>query len=176
MESEFKSETLKDEIGALEFQKQKSFKAPPKEWVNHRLENLYETLNKNTCISALALKDILGTIQLEPISEVGEDYYGIINYGLKIASSADANQKPPRNDKYLDSRFSLYNLKDCTGLILLNPSDFAGRGNDSGVANNKGFKPYYVAHTKIQTLALLDRDKGSNWSHWWRRRVSNPRP
>ncbi|MCK4786551.1 MAG: hypothetical protein KAV87_22520, partial [Desulfobacteraceae bacterium] len=26
------------------------------------------------------------------------------------------------------------------------------------------FKPYYVAHTKIQTLALLDdKYKGSNW-------------
>ena len=28
----------------------------------------------------------------------------------------------------------------------------------------RNFKPYYVAHTKIQTLALLDEQgKGSNW-------------
>jgi len=39
-----------------------------------------------------------------------------------------------------------------------------------GRSYGAGFKPYYVAHTKIQTLALLDsREKGSNWSRWWRR-------
>ena len=129
-EAETKSESLKDEIGALEFQKQKRFKAPPKEWINHRLENLHQTLSKNSCVSALALKDILGTIQLEPISEEKDDFYGVI--------------------KGMDSRF---------------------RGNDNW------FKPYYVAHTKIQTLALLDnREKGSNWSRWWRRGESNPGP
>ena len=38
------------------------------------------------------------------------------------------------------------------------------------------FKPYYVAHTKIRTLALLDEEhKGSNWYHWRRGRDSNPR-
>jgi len=82
---------------------------------------LHETLGKNTCASALALKNILGTIQLEPISEEKDDFYKIMMGGE--------------------------------------------------------FKPYYVAHTKIQTLTLLDsKEKGSNWSHWWRRRESNPRP
>ena len=120
-EAETKSDSLKDEIGALEFQKQKQFKAPAKEWINHRLENLHQTLSKNTSASALALKEILGTIELEPISEEKDDFYKIMIGG--------------------------------------------------------GFKPYYVAHTKIQTLALLDnKTKGSNWSHWWRRRESNPRP
>ena len=38
------------------------------------------------------------------------------------------------------------------------------------------FKPYYIAHTNIQTLALLDdKYKGSNWYHWRRGRDSNPR-
>ena len=37
-------------------------------------------------------------------------------------------------------------------------------------SGEREFKPYYVAHTKIQTLALLDdRYKGSNWSRWWTR-------
>ncbi len=32
------------------------------------------------------------------------------------------------------------------------------------------FKPYYAAHTKIQTLARLEeKDQGSNWFKWWRR-------
>ena len=50
------------------------------------------------------------------------------------------------------------------------------RNGGGGVPPHSGsgsFKPYYVAHTKIRTLALLDdRDKGSNWSRWWRWRDS----
>ena len=59
-EAETRSEALKEEIGGLEFQKQNTFKSPPKEWINHRLEKLHETLNKNTTSSALALKEVLG--------------------------------------------------------------------------------------------------------------------
>jgi len=37
------------------------------------------------------------------------------------------------------------------------------------VINEDNFKPYYVAHTKIRTLALLDDEhQGSNWLHWRR--------
>ena len=52
---------------SLEFQKKGAFKSPPKEWIDHRLENFYETLNKNTKSSALALKDLLGPIEMEPV-------------------------------------------------------------------------------------------------------------
>jgi len=135
-EVELKSENLKEDIKSLEFQRQNTFKAPPKEWIKDRLENLHQTLDKNTCSSALALKSLIGTIQLEPVSEESEDFYRLV----EIASSGPS--APPRND--------------------------------SGF---RPFKPYYVAHTKIQTLALLDdKDKVSNWSMWWRRRKSNPRP
>ena len=121
-EDEMKSENLKEEIKSLEFQRQNTFKAPPKEWIKDRLENLHQTLAKNTCSSASALKSLLGTIQLEPVSDRNEDFYSIVN-------------------------------------------------------GEKKFKPYYIAHTKIQTLAVLDdRHKVSNWSRWWRRRESNPRP
>ena len=120
-EAEKRGENIKQEMKSLEFQKQNSFKAPPKEWINLRLEKLHETLSKNTVTSGLALKEVLGTIQLEPISEKESDFYYIINNG------------------------------------------------------KKEFKPYYIAHTKIQTLALLDeRQKGSNWYHWRRGRDSNP--
>ena len=42
-------------------------------------------------------------------------------------------------------------------------------------------KPYYMARTSLDTLALLDpppgvRDTGSNSLRWWRRGESNPRP
>jgi len=116
------SDDLKEEIKSLKFQKENSFKSPPKEWINHRLESLHETLSKNTVSSALALKGILGTIQLEPVSDEESDFYYIISNG------------------------------------------------------EKKFKPYYIAHTKIQTLALLDdRYKSSNWLQWRRGRDSNPR-
>ena len=103
------------EIGSLEFQEKKSFKAPPKEWIDHRLANLRETLSKDTVSSALALKELLSPIMLEPILTKDTDFYSL----------------------------------------------FAGEEKD--------FKPYYVAHTKIETLALLDEEnKGSNWYHWRR--------
>ena len=122
-EAENKGENLKQEIESLEFQKQNSFKTPPREWINHRLDELKETLSKDTVSSALALKKFLAPIRLEPVSDKESDFYHIISNG------------------------------------------------------EKEFKPYYVAHTKIQTLALLDnKDKGSNWSNWWRWADSNCRP
>ena len=115
-DAEIKSEGLKQEIDSLAFQKSNRFQAPPKEWINHRLERLNETLNKNTVSSALALKELLGSIRLEPIADKEKDVYSLITDG-----------------------------------------EYA-------------FKPYYVAHTKIQTLALLDnKHKGSNWYQWRRK-------
>ena len=120
-EAEKKNEELTQEIGSLEFQKANSFKAPPKEWINYRLENLRETLNKNTVSSALALKELLGPISLEPVLTKENDFYRLSE------------------------------------------------------GNEKNFKPYCVAHSKIRTLALLDEEKkGSNWLHWRRGRDSNP--
>ena len=121
-EAETRSENLKEEMLSLEYQRKNTFKTPPQEWIKDKLEKLHETLSKNTRFSALALKKILGPIQLEPISHTNNDFYNIIN-------------------------------------------------------GEKKFKPYYMAHTKIKTLALIDdKDKGSNWSGWWRWRESNPRP
>jgi hypothetical protein len=47
-EAEKRSENLKQEVNSLEFQQQNTFKAPPKEWIDLRLERSRETLNKNT--------------------------------------------------------------------------------------------------------------------------------
>jgi len=136
-EAEAKSVNLGDEIKSLEFQKRNAFKAPPKEWIKDRLENLHETLNKDTCSSALALKDLLGTIELEAIKSESEDFYGLVE---------DKNGDTPLKENIVE---------ECPHF----------------------FKPYYVAHTKIQTLALLDdRYKCSNWSRWWRCGDSNSGP
>ena len=129
-DAETKSDELKIDMGSLEFQKQGAFKAPPKEWINHRLDNLRETLNQNTTASALALKELLGDTYLEPVLDEKELMPEDIIGGAGIASAASR----PRND-----------------------------------CGEAPFKPYYVAHTKIQTLALLDAEhKGSNW-YCWRR-------
>jgi hypothetical protein len=62
-------------------------------------------------------------------------------------------------------------LKELLGNIRLEPiadkeSDIYSLINSS----QSEFKPYYVAHTKINTLALLDdRDKGANWYYWRRK-------
>ena len=48
-----RSGELEQEIVALEFQRGNTFKTPPKEWINHRLERLNETLNQNTVASSL---------------------------------------------------------------------------------------------------------------------------
>ena len=58
-DAEKKDEELKQELSALEFQKERTFKSPPKEWINHRLERLNETLNKDTVASFQALKELL---------------------------------------------------------------------------------------------------------------------
>lgn len=120
-EAERRNDELRQEVESLVFQKTNSFKAPPKEWINHRLENLRETLNKNTVSSALALKELLGSITLEAVLTKEADFY------------------------------QLFEEKE------------------------RDFKPYYVAHSKIRTLALLDDEhKGSNWLQWRRGWDLNP--
>ena len=99
---------------------------------------------KNTTASALALKELLGQIRLEPVTE-SSLFYEIATLPSGV-----------RNDILLN------------GIATLS----------SKARNDKGmeFKPFYIAHTKIQTLALLDdRYKGSNWLHWRRGWDSNPR-
>ncbi len=135
-DAEKRNDELKQEVESLEFQKENSFKAPPKEWINHRLENLRETLNKNTVFSSIALKELLAPINLEPVLTKENDFYQL----------------------------------------------FSG--------DERNFKPYYVAHTKIQTLALLDEKQNSgtvpsgdspcgtnssNWYHWRKEQDSNLR-
>ncbi len=120
-DAETRGDQLKDETESLELQKRKCFVSPPKEWIKHRVKKLRETLNKNTVTSGLALKELLGTVRLEPIMEPESDPYQVL------------------------------------------------------AGDNKKFKPYYVAHTKVQALALLDESqKASNWLQRRRARDSNP--
>ncbi len=121
-DTENKCETLKKEIDLLSYQKQNKFISPPREWLKHRLDKLRDTLNKNTTSYSKTLKELLGAISMEPVTDKRSDFFYILSEG---------------------------DIK---------------------------FKPYYVAHRKIQTLALLDdKYKSSNLLHWRRGRDSNPR-
>ena len=118
VDAENRQDKLQGEIKALDFQRTNAFKAPPKEWIKFRLEKFQETLNKNTKASALALKDLLGTIELEPV----------------------------RSDPIVEN------------------------------GNLIEQKPFYIAHSNIETLALLDeKHKGTNWYLLRRKWDSNPR-
>jgi len=66
-DAENRQEKLSSEMKALDFQKNNAFKAPLKEWIDNKLEKLHEILDPNTKASALALKELLGTIDLEPV-------------------------------------------------------------------------------------------------------------
>lgn len=107
VDAEDRSGKLKGEIEGLEYQKQNAFKAPPREWIEHQLGKFKETLDMNTKASALALKELLGTVEMEPIG------------GECVVKNGNLVQ----------------------------------------------VKPYCVAYSNIQTFALLEESKGSNWLH-----------
>ena len=99
--------------------------------------------------------------------------------GKNTVSSARALKEvlgPIKLEPIMDKGKDFYGIMELGMDSRFHPSG-TSRGNDSiGSENdNVRFKPYYVAHTKIQTLALLDdRHKGSNWYHWRRSKDSNP--
>jgi len=120
-EAEAKSDGLQQDITGLEAQGSRTFEPPPKEWITLRLERLRETLHQNVGAAAQALKELLGTVRLEPITDQAADPYHVM------------------------------------------------------AEEGYTFKPYYVAHTNINTLALLNEHQGAKWSNWWRRRELHPR-
>ena len=116
VETELRVDALREELAGLQRSRDKVSQAPPAEWIEERLTGLREVFERNTERAALALRKLLGPIELEPL-------------------------KP-----------------------------------DVG-------KPYYVARTTLDTLALTEPpsgpqnpEGGSTSLYWWRRRESNPRP
>ncbi len=45
------------------------------------MEELRDTLNQNTVTSSLALKELLGSISLEPVTDKKSDFYYIVSDG-----------------------------------------------------------------------------------------------
>lgn len=66
-DAENRQEKLKNEMQALEFQTKNAFKTPPRQWIDFRLGKLYDTLKRDIRAAALALKELFGKIELEPM-------------------------------------------------------------------------------------------------------------
>ncbi len=71
-----RAEALREEVEALRRSRRKVFQTPPVEWIEERLSRVQEVLERRTERSALLLRDVLGTIRLEPKrGDVGRPYY-----------------------------------------------------------------------------------------------------
>ncbi|MEX1258766.1 MAG: hypothetical protein WEG36_14215 [Gemmatimonadota bacterium] len=52
--------------------------APPREWIEDRLDGMQELLERRTEQSALLLRELLGQVRLEPtLGDIGRPYYGV---------------------------------------------------------------------------------------------------
>jgi hypothetical protein len=60
------SKKINGKMQGLEFQRTAGFKAPPREWIQFKLDRLHATLTQNGEAAALSLKNLLGRIELEP--------------------------------------------------------------------------------------------------------------
>ena len=75
-EAERRSEALGQEIGLLEGTVASLFKAPPREWIEHRVAQLKTVLEAETERSALLLRGVLGPVRLCPVQpDIGRPYY-----------------------------------------------------------------------------------------------------
>jgi len=59
-------DALREELNGLRRSREKVFQAPPVEWIEERLAQMKQVLERRTEHSALLLRSILGKIQLEP--------------------------------------------------------------------------------------------------------------
>jgi len=76
VETERRVEALREELDGLRRSSEKIFQAPPVEWIEERLTQLKDLLERRTVQSALILRRLLGQIRLEPTrGDIGRPYY-----------------------------------------------------------------------------------------------------
>jgi len=76
VETERRVETLREELNGLRRSSEKVFQAPPLGWIEERLTQLKDLLERRTEQSALILRRLLGQIRLEPTrGDIGRPYY-----------------------------------------------------------------------------------------------------
>ena len=71
-DTEGRVERLREEVEGLQESRERVFKVPPIDWIKERLSKLEETLENQTEKSALVLREILGSICLEPVTDEAE--------------------------------------------------------------------------------------------------------
>ncbi|MBI4168655.1 MAG: recombinase family protein [Acidobacteria bacterium] len=76
VETDRRVEALREELDGLRRSSEKVFQAPPLEWIEERLTQLKDLLERRTEQSALILRRFLGQIRLEPTrGDIGRPYY-----------------------------------------------------------------------------------------------------
>jgi hypothetical protein len=76
VEIERSVEGLREELDGLRRSREKMFQAPPVEWIEERLAEMQEVLERRAERSALLLRELLGRARLEPTQgDVGRPYY-----------------------------------------------------------------------------------------------------
>jgi hypothetical protein len=74
--TETRIDEVRADLSALYASRDSLFEAPPIEWIEERLRNLREILERRVGHSALALKKLLGEIRLKPVHpDIGKPYY-----------------------------------------------------------------------------------------------------
>jgi len=74
--AELRARDLTEELAALEATAKSVLRAPPAEWIAHRLQKLDGLLGSATERSALLLRRVLGTVKLTPVTpELGRSCY-----------------------------------------------------------------------------------------------------
>ncbi len=75
LDTEKRVEALREEVEGLRASRERVFKVPPVKWIAERLRNLQEVLEGRTEKSALLLRDVLGPIRLEPVTDAEKPFY-----------------------------------------------------------------------------------------------------
>jgi site-specific DNA recombinase len=98
VETERRVEALREELGGLRWSGDKVFQAPPVEWIEQRLEQLGEVLDRRTGKSAIALRRLLGKIRMEPTQgDIGKPYY-VAKTSIDALEILNEPQKKNRRD------------------------------------------------------------------------------
>ena len=76
LDTERKVHALKEELEGLRRSRNKIFQAPPREWVEERLTQLKDVLERNPDRAGLVLRKFLGSLRLDPTrGDIGRPYY-----------------------------------------------------------------------------------------------------
>jgi len=76
LDTERKVDALKEELEGLRRSRDKVFQTPPREWVEERLTQLQDVLQRNPDRSGLILRSFLGPLRLDPTrGDIGRPYY-----------------------------------------------------------------------------------------------------